>query len=310
MAAVGRGNGKRGEQARGGGTATLAGVRALLLDMDGVLVARGRPIPGAADAVGRLDASGIPYRVITNTSLSTRASLARRLSGGGFAIPADRIVTALSATVTRLADRSPGARIYLIGSAEAPDEFADSGVRLLADTEIDAGAGVDAVVIGDSEDRMTFENLDRAFRQIRDGAEFIAMHRNPWWFTPAGPTLDSGAFVVGLEYATGRRAVVAGKPAPDVFRAAFADLADDVTRRGVVRDGGALRRREVAMVGDDPRTDLAPARRLGMRTALVLTGRHGREQLDGLGVRGRSWAPDLVADSIVDVVAAVIPKRR
>ena len=126
----------------------------------------------------------------------------------------------------------------------------------------------------------------------------------------ARPTLDSGAFVVGLEYATGRRAVVAGKPAPDVFRAAFADLADDVTRRGVVRDGGALRRREVAMVGDDPRTDLAPARRLGMRTALVLTGRHGREQLDGLGVRGRSQAPDLVADSIVDVVAAVIPTRR
>ena len=60
-----------------------------------------------------------------------------------------------------------------------------------------------------------------AFRLIRDGAAFLAMHRNPWWYTPDGVTLDAGAFVVGLEYSTGRRALVLGKPSPVVFRQAL-----------------------------------------------------------------------------------------
>ena len=63
-----------------------------------------------------------------------------------------------------------------------------------------------AVVLGDSPDELTKENLNRAFRLILGGAELIGMHRNPWWLTPDGPTLDAGAFMVGLEWATGRRA--------------------------------------------------------------------------------------------------------
>jgi ribonucleotide monophosphatase NagD (HAD superfamily) len=156
-------------------------------------------------------------------------------------------------------------------------------------------------VIGDSEDQLTYENLDRAFRQIRDGARFVAMHRNPWWVTAAGPTLDSGALVVGLEYATGRRATVAGKPSPTVFRAAFADLA-----AGLAGTGKRLRRREVAMVGDDLRTDLAPARRLGMRTVLVLTGKHGAEDLARVRQQPTRPLPDAIAPSIGELVDALL----
>lgn len=272
----------------------LAGVRALLLDMDGVLVSRGQAIPGAADALGRLNAASIPFRVITNTSLSSRATLARRLAAGGLAIPADHIVTALSATADRLAGTSPAPSVYLLGSAEAPTEFSDR-IRLLGDEAVDAGERADVVVIGDSEDRLTYANLNRAFRQVREGAAFVAMHRNPWWLTPAGPTLDSGALVAGLEYALGRRATVAGKPSATMFRVAFADLAVEVA-------GTRLRRAEVAMVGDDLRTDLAPARRLGMRTVLVLTGKHGRADVGGAHGRGHGGTTaDLIAPSVVEV---------
>ena len=284
-------------------TVGLAGVRALLLDMDGVLVSRGRPIVGAAEAVARLHSTGTPFRVITNTSLSTRASLARRLAAARIDIPAGHIVTALSATADRLAAQDPAPTVYLLASAEAPDEF-PSELRLLSDADVDAGARADVVVVGDSEDRLTYANLNRAFRQLREGAAFVAMHRNPWWLTPAGPTLDSGALVAGLEYATGRRATVAGKPSATIFRAAFAALAVEAT-------DGLLRRREVAMVGDDLRTDLAPARRLGMRTALVLTGKHGRADVDRAQGRGRSTMhPDLIAASVAEVVAALGERSR
>jgi HAD superfamily hydrolase (TIGR01458 family) len=272
-------------------------VRALLLDMDGVLVSRGRPIAGAAEAVARLHSIGIPFRVITNTSLSTRTGLARRLAVAGFEIPAGHIVTALSATTDRLAAQDPVPTVYLLASADAPDEF-PSHITLLSDADVDAGAQADVVVVGDSEDRLTYANLNRAFRQLRDGAAFMAMHRNPWWLTPAGPTLDSGALVAGLEYATGRRATVAGKPSPTIFRSAFAALAAEPA-------DGPLRRRDVAMVGDDLRTDLAPARRLGMRTALVLTGKHGRADVDGIRGRRSTIHPDLIAASVAEVVAAL-----
>jgi len=73
-------------------------------------------------------------------------------------------------------------------------------------------------VIGDAGDDLSFRNLDIAYRQLRGGAEFVAMHRNPWWVTPKGFTLDAGALVAGLEFALGRRAVICGKPSPVVFR--------------------------------------------------------------------------------------------
>jgi ribonucleotide monophosphatase NagD (HAD superfamily) len=137
------------------------------------------------------------------------------------------------------------------------------------------------------------------------------MHRNPWWLTQAGPTLDSGALVVGLEYATARRAVVAGKPAPTIFREAVDELTRtlaavhrDHTARGYGK-ASRLRRDEVAMVGDDLRTDLAPARRLGMRTVLVLTGKHGEVELRAEQARRRGFQPDAVASSVVDVARAL-----
>lgn len=268
----------------------IEGVRALLLDMDGVLLSRGLPIPGAAEAVARLTAAPVPFRVVTNTSLSSRTNLARRLGHAGIEIAPERIVTALSATVAHLRDAVPGGDVYLLGSGDAASEFAGAGLRLMSGAELDGGARADAVVIGDSEDQLTYENLNRAFRQIRAGAAFVAMHRNPWWLTAAGPTLDSGSLVVGLEYATGRQATVAGKPSPQFFRAAFADLAAEVP---------GLRRAQVAMVGDDLWTDLAPARRIGMRAALVLTGRHRREDLVAATRRGgRPFVPDVIAASI------------
>ena len=290
----------------------LGGVRAVLLDMDGVLVSKGRAIEGAGEAIARLRRVKLPFRIITNTSLAARARLGQLLREGGIEIRDDEIVTALSATVARLTVEMPGGAIYLLGSRDAPEEFAGSGIRLLSEAELDGGTPVDAVVIGDSEDRLTYENLNRAFRRVRDGAAFIAMHRNPWWLTPSGPTLDSGAMVVAVEYATGRRATVAGKPQPTIFREAADELRRALARATDGRADGPrprLRRGEVLMVGDDLRSDLAPARRLGMRTVLVLTGRHGEAELAAARETRRGFVPDGVAPSLREVTEALVAGR-
>jgi len=277
--------------------AALGGVRALVLDADGVLVAPGTALPGVAEAIGCLDARGIPYRVATNVSAAHRETVAARLAGLGLPIPAERIVTALSATVDDVRRTYPGQPVFVLTHRDGLREFADDPLMTPEAADAD-DARAAAVVIGDADNDLSYQNLDRAFRLVRRGAELIAMHRNGWWLTARGETIDSGAFVAALEYATGRRARLTGKPGPLMFRTAFRGLAADVAAAG----GSALRYRDVAMVGDHSVQDITGARRVGLRAILVLTGRTAAEDVPGL--RGRA-VPDAVAGAMGDVVAAL-----
>jgi HAD superfamily hydrolase (TIGR01458 family) len=277
----------------------LAGVRALLLDLDGVIVLAERPVPGAAAALATLAERRIPYRIVTNTSLVSRATLSRWGASMGAPIPADRFQSALSVSAAYTARRFPEQPLYVLTSDDARVEF--DGQRLLTDAEASArDARAAAVVVGDSPEAATWDNLNRAFRLIRNGAELIGMHKNRWWLTPDGPTIDSGAYVAGLEFATGARATIVGKPARAFFSEAAAELAAEAAERGEPR----LRRREIAMVGDDLDTDVRAAQRAGLRGAFVLTGKHTMADV-AERARANRPPPDLVAESLADVVAAL-----
>jgi len=274
----------------------LAGVRGLVLDADGVIVFKGELLPGAQKALARLVVLGIPFRIVTNFSSAHRNTLSARFAGG--AVPGAQFITAASAAATYTATNHPGGNIYVLSSPDALREF--DGQKLLSADEADAAAPgeVAAAVIGDGGDDLNYRNLDVAFRAIRRGAEFVAMHRNPWWLTPRGETLDAGAFVAGLEMATGRTAVVCGKPSRVVFRQALAGLAADLSVK-------RLPARDVAMVGDDPIADIEGARRVGMRGILVLTGKVGTDAADVAMSRPAGSRPTAIADSLLDVVAAL-----
>jgi HAD superfamily hydrolase (TIGR01450 family) len=274
----------------------LAGVRGLVLDADGVIVLKGEFLPGARDALARLKTLGMPFRIVTNFSSAHRDTLSARFGDG--AVPGYRFITAASAAATYTAVHHPGGRLYVISAPDALREF--DGQTVVSADEADAAAPGElaAVVIGDGGDDLSYRNLDVAFRAIRRGAEFVAMHRNPWWLTTRGETLDAGAFVAGLEVATGRSPVVCGKPSRVVFEQALAGLAADL---GV----GGLRARDVAMVGDDPTADIAGARRVGMRGVLVLTGKVGAHEAEIAMSGPARTRPTVVADSLVDVVAAL-----
>jgi HAD superfamily hydrolase (TIGR01450 family) len=281
----------------------LRGVRGFVLDADGVLVLKGAPIPGAIDALRALEAKGVPFRVVTNYSQAHRNSLAARFMAAGLPVGPDRIITAVSAVAAYTAERYPGKALFVLAAPDALSEF--DGQTLLSPDEADTAprGTVAAVVIGDAGNDLSYRNLDIAFRLLRSGAGFLAMHRNPWWLTPRGETLDAGAMVVGLEFSTGERARVLGKPSPDVFRQAAA---------GLVRDlGGRVRRRDLAMVGDDPAADVAGAQRAGLRAFLVLTGKTTAAEAERLmaparsGGRPRIGRPDGVASSLAELVAAL-----
>ncbi len=276
--------------------AALAGVRALLLDLDGVIVLAGKAIPGATDAVAELERRGMPYRIVTNTSAVSRETLARWSAKLGAPIPASRFESALSASAAWTARHFQDQPLYVLASEDARSEFA--GQRLLTHEEAGkGGATAAAVVIGDSPEDATYDNLNRAFRLVLNGALLVGMHRNAWWLTPDGPTLDSGAFVAGLEFATDRPARIVGKPSPGFFSQGVRDL-----RREVGRD---LARGDIAMVGDDVRTDIRAAQRAGLRGILVLSGKHGEADIDASADERGGRRPDAVAPDLAAVVRAL-----
>lgn len=280
-------------------------MRGLILDLDGVVVMRGELLPGAADALAALDANGIPYVIGTNASLASRATFAREFSKAGVTIPADRIVTAASSAAALARRRYPDAALYVMGSADAMIEF--DGLRLLSHDEVATGAEAAAVIVGDAGEDFTPRNIQSAFRLLRGGAAFVAMHKNRWWITPDGVTLDSGSYVAALEYATERRAFVTGKPSRAFFGEGvrlLAGLAD----AAAAGHGSQTRLspRDVAMVGDDLWNDIRGAQKAGLRGVFVRSGKHGDAELArAMGERG-GRAPDAIAPSLVEVVAALV----
>jgi HAD superfamily hydrolase (TIGR01450 family) len=282
----------------------LEGVRAFVLDADGVLLLRGEPIAGSIEALQALERRGIPYRVVTNFSSAHRSTLAAGFAkASGMDVVPERIITAASAAAAYTAARHSGQPLLVLAAADALREW--EGQRLVTPDAADHGdVRVGAVVIGDAGDDLSYRNLDIAFRQLRAGAEFVAMHRNPWWITQRGVTLDAGATVVGLEYALGRRAVVTGKPSPVVFREAVAELRADLRRLPTPDARRRLRLDEVAMVGDDVQADVAAAKRVGLRGILVLSGKTTAADLEG-AKSSRTHQPDAVARDLAAVVAAL-----
>ena len=255
----------------------LTRARGYLFDVDGVLHVGGQPIPGAADVLHELTARGMPYRLLTNTTTASRASLAARLAAMGLPVAAERLITAPMATAAYIRRRFSDVPCYLLAKGDAVDDFRAAGVPIVGP---DGAPAAGVVAIGGAEDELTYARLNHAYRLLLGGAKLIAMHRNTSWRTAQGMALDSGPFISALATAAGVRATVVGKPAAAFFRQAIRDI--------------ALLARELVMVGDDARNDLLPARRLGMRGVLVRTGKPVGPAEEGQA--------DLVIDSVADLL--------
>ncbi|MEV7299853.1 TIGR01458 family HAD-type hydrolase [Streptomyces clavifer] len=254
-------------------------IGAVLIDIDGVLTVSWEPLPGAVEAVRRLRAADIPLVLVTNTTSRTRAGIAERLVGAGFPVGPDDILTAPAVTAAYLREHHPEARCLLINSGDVRNDL--SGVTLVEE-EDDEGAVPDVVVLGGAGAAFTYTALNRAFRHLQQGAGLVAMHRNLYWRTSGGLTLDTGAFLEGLEHAAGTEAAVTGKPAGAFFAAALAHLGASPS--------------ETLMVGDDIESDVLAAQRHGITGVLVKTGKYLPETH-----AAADTAPDHVLDSFADV---------
>ncbi|MFH8897467.1 HAD-IIA family hydrolase [Streptomyces coeruleorubidus] len=258
----------------------MESVRAVLVDIDGVLTLSWRPLPGAVEALREIRDAGLAVLLVTNTTSRTRASIAGTLADAGFPVSAEDILTAPAATASHLAERCPGARCALLNSGDIAEDL--DGVIVI--DPADSGAVPDVVLVGGAGPEFGYAALDRAFGHLQRGARLVAMHRNLYWRTAEGLRLDSGAFLAGLEQAARVEAEITGKPARAFFEAALARLGASAG--------------EAVMVGDDVESDVLAAQRAGITGVLVRTGKF---QPDAL--RAADGTPDHVIDSFADLPA-------
>lgn len=259
-------------------------VEGLLLDVEGTLVAdkRYQALEGAVAFVREARERGLRLRLITNNTTDSKVSLVDKLGRAGFDFTIDELHTCIAAAAAHL--RGKGVtRCLILGGASLREMFSEEGFTVVG------GSDADAVVVGLDTD-LTYERLSLACDAVsRRNAPLIALHRNRLFIDSQGRRAPSvGAIVEAIAYATQAEPTLIGKPSPVYFQQALDDI--------------GLPAESVLVVSDDPLSDLAGAKRMGMRAAFVLSGKYrDRSVLDAIP---ESQRPDLVVETIDGLLTA------
>jgi HAD superfamily hydrolase (TIGR01458 family) len=255
-------------------------IKGVLLDISGVLSDGGAAMPGAVESVLHLRAAEITIRFLTNTTRQSKRQLVHQLQSFGISAAPDEVFTPVAAARAWL--NKNGYVPHLLVHPDLEEDFADCRAD-----------GPLAVVLGDAAQRFTYENMNAAFRELQNGAPFLALARNRMFRDVDGRlSLDAGPFVEALEYASGTTARLFGKPSPELFLAAVASMGCDLA--------------DVAMVGDDAESDVAGALSAGVgKGILVRTGKYCPGDENSI-----EPAPSVVVGDIRAAVSFVLKRHR
>lgn len=255
------------------------GIRAFIIDMDGVLYEGRRVLPGAVEFMALLRREKIPYLFLTNNATRTPAQFVARLAEMGIEARGEQVLTSALATARHLAQQHAGARVLPVGEAGLLEALRQEGLQIVE--EVDANPDY---VVAALDTKLTYAKLREATWAVRRGARLIATNLDKTLPTERGEAPGAGAIVGALEIATGVQAEAIGKPQEGILRQALDIL------------GTAAR--ETAMIGDRLETDILGARRVDIYTILVLTGITTPEMLQHSSIQ-----PDLVLSDLTQLVS-------
>ena len=225
----------------------------LLFDLDGVVYIGPDAVPGAVEAIERVQKGGVRCVYVTNNASRTPAQVAEHLRALGIPAQDDDVVTSSQAGATLVAERVPaGSEVLAIGGEGVRMALAERGL-IAVDRLTERTAGV----MQGYGPLITWADLAEAAIAVRAGLPWIATNLDLTFPTPRGPAPGNGSLVMAVGNAAGRGPdVVAGKPEPALLREA-------------IRRTGA---QQPLMIGDRLDTDIAAGARIGIPTLLVLTG--------------------------------------
>ncbi len=243
-------------------------LKAILLDMDGVLWHDTQPIGDLPRLFERMKALGLQIALATNNATRTPDEYVQKLADFGVQVEKEQIVSAAMATGALLAADFPrGGDVYVVGMRGLREAVQEAGFNVLPADALPEQ--VTAVAAG-LDIEISYPKLARATILIRRGAPFYGSNPDLTFPTPYGQAPGAGAILAAITAATDVQPKLAGKPQPYIFQLALRRL--------------GIQPEEAVMVGDRLETDIAGGQNAGLKTALVLSGVSDRTQ-------AAAWSP-------------------
>jgi 4-nitrophenyl phosphatase len=255
-------------------------IRALILDMDGVLWRGDAPIGDLRRIFARIGERGLKAVFATNNGTRTPEMYVERLASFGVTVEPWQVVTSALAAADLLAERFPeGGPVFAIGETGVVEALRARGFDPLPVEQTEAAQAVVAGI----DRAINFQKMAEAALLIRQGRPFYATNPDKTFPTPRGEIPGAGAWISVLVTATGVEPIYAGKPSP-----ALLELAR--RRLGTAKE-------ETLVVGDRLETDILGGQNAGMPTALVLSGVSTRQEAE-------AWRPeiDVIAENLGELV--------
>ena len=246
-------------------------IKAVLCDMDGVIIWNNNLIEGAAEFIKGLQEQKTPFLFLTNYPSLTPMDLQHRLSGAGLEVDEDNFYTSAMATAVFLESQHSGDKAYVIGEGALTHELYKSGFKI-------TDQNPDYVILGETRS-YNFEKIEKAINLIRKGARFIAT--NPDVSGPSGFP-SCGALAAPIERVTRRKPFYVGKPNPFMIRAALRKLGSHSAH--------------TVIIGDNMETDIIAGIQSGLKTILVLSGVCKKES-----IKKYPYRPDAVYNNVGEI---------
>lgn len=255
-----------------------------MFDVDGTLAHRGgdgraHAQPGAVEVLDRIRASGRRLALFTNASHVTSATVAKGLREDGIPVSDQEVLTPIDSATSYLLRRHRDEPVQLFATQAVHAHMASAGVSITD--------GDDAKVVFVAHLRQVdLDEVERAARAVERGAPLLTSSYVRGYAGSDGMILSRGAMITAaIAKASGARPRVVGKPS----RAAVTEL----TRRLGVPS------RQIVVIGDDARMDVALGKLGGSRTILVRSGISGDIRLDALPAGQR---PDAAIDAVAQLL--------
>ena len=256
-------------------------IKALILDMDGVVWKADSPIGDLAATFKRIRERGLKFVFATNNSTKTSEQYVDKLAKLGVNIEASQVITSSQAAAHAVAQKFPrGTKVFMIGEDGIQMALEEKGFEILS---VENASEAKAVIMG-IDRNINFDKATEATLLVRSGIPFYATNTDKTFPTPRGEIPGSGAWISIITTATGINPIIAGKPFPFSMELSLEKL-------GTTKE-------ETLVVGDRLETDIAAGQSAGIPCALVLSGVSTKEQ-------AAEWnpPPDIIADSLAALVA-------
>lgn len=249
-----------------------------VFDLDGVVYSGDRALADSPKVLETLRKNGKDIRFLTNNPSRSPSEYVAKLAKLGISSRAEEFVTSPMATALLIREKLPAEGWRTVFTAGSPHLKEEVGKTGLTEAEGETARSADLVVMG-SHSGFRLEEIKTACAALGNGAGFIGTNGDYFYPTENGRAPATGSLLASVEAASGKKALLAGKPQRYMF--------DLLEKTGTEPGKGTL------LVGDSLSADIAGGKNAGYTTALVMTGVTEEKDLEDTPVK-----PDFMLEDV------------